>query len=156
MEYSEKDFLQTADPYNKELSVSCRELTREYYLCDYRDEKKKREILEKLLGSIGKNVGVGVPFYCDHGKSIFIGDNVVIGMNCTFVDNREIHIGNQVMIAPNVQIYTSSHPTLPNERLIDDWESKSATFFTTFAKPVTIEDNAWIGGGKTRLSVQAA
>lgn len=147
MEYSEKDFLETGDPKNKELSISCRELTREYYLCDYRDEKKKAEILNKLLGKIGKNVGVGVPFYCDHGKSIFIGDNVVIGLNCTFVDNEEIHIGNNVMIAPNVQIYTSSHPTLPNERLIDNWEGKSPTFFRTFAKPVVIEDNVWIGGG---------
>lgn len=47
MEYSEKDFLETGDPANRELSVSCRELTREYYLCDYRNEKKKREILKK-------------------------------------------------------------------------------------------------------------
>ncbi len=96
---------------------------------------------------MGKNVGVGVPFYCDHGKSIFIGNDVVIGMNCTFVDNEEIRIGNRVMIAPNVQIYTASHPTLPQERLIDNWENKSPTFFRTFAKPVKIEDNAWIGGG---------
>lgn len=51
------------------------------------------------------------------------------------------------MIAPNVQIYTASHPTLPQERLIDNWENKSPTFFRTFAKPVKIEDNAWIGGG---------
>lgn len=147
MKYSREDFLETADPANRELSISCRELTREYYLCDYRDEKKKTAILKKLLGKIGKNVSVGVPFYCDHGKSIFIGDNVVIGLNCTFVDNREIYIGNNVMIAPNVQIYTASHPTLPQERLIDDWQGKAQTFFRTFAKPVTIEDNVWIGGG---------
>ncbi len=41
MEYCEKDFLETGDPANAELSISCRELTREYYLCDYRDEEKK-------------------------------------------------------------------------------------------------------------------
>lgn len=147
MEYCEKDFLETGDPANAELSISCRELTREYYLCDYRDEEKKTLILKKLLGKIGENVGVGVPFYCDHGKSIFIGDNVIIGMNCTFVDNAEIHIGNQVMIAPNVQIYTASHPILPQERLIDNWKEISSTYFRTFAKPVIIEDNVWIGGG---------
>ena len=147
MQYSEKDFLETGDPENKELSISCRELTREYYLCDYRDEKKKRDILERLLGKIGKNVGVGAPFYCDHGKGIFIGDNVIIGMNCTFVDNAEIHIGSGVMIAPNVQIYTASHPILPQERLIENWQESSPTFFRTFAKPVIIEDNVWIGGG---------
>ena len=147
MEYSEKDFLETGDPVNKELSISCRELTREYYLCDYRDTEKKSAILKKLLGKVGKNVGIGVPFYCDHGKSIFIGDDVIVGLNCTFVDNAEIHIGNRVMIAPNVQIYTASHPTLPQERLIDNWEGVSPTYFRTYAKPVIIEDNVWIGGG---------
>ena len=147
MEYSEKDFLETGDSANKELSISCRELTREYYICDYRDTEKKSAILKKLLGKVGKNVGIGVPFYCDHGKSIFIGDDVIVGLNCTFVDNAEIHIGNRVMIAPNVQIYTASHPTLPQERLIDNWEGVSPTYFRTYAKPVTIEDNVWIGGG---------
>lgn len=147
MEYSEKDFLETGDPANKELSISCRELTREYYLCDYRDTEKKSAILKKLLGKVGKNVGIGVLFYCDHGKSIFIGDDVIVGLNCTFVDNAEIHIGNRVMIAPNVQIYTASHPTLPQERLIDNWEGVSPTYFRTYAKPVIIEDNVWIGGG---------
>ena len=147
MEYSEKDFLEIGDSANKELNISCRELTREYYLCDYRDTEKKSAILKKLLGKVGKNVGIGVPFYCDHGKSIFIGDDVIVGLNCTFVDNAEIHIGNRVMIAPNVQIYTASHPTLPQERLIDNWEGVSPTYFRTYAKPVIIEDNVWIGGG---------
>lgn len=68
-------------------------------------------------------------------------------MNCTFVDNAEIHIGNQVMIAPNIQIYTASHPISPQERLIDNWKEISPTYFRTFAKPVIIEDNVWIGGG---------
>lgn len=67
-------------------------------------------------------------------------------MNCTFVDNAKIHIGNQVMIAPNVQIYTASHSILPQERLIDNWKEISSTYFRTFAKPVIIEDNVWIGG----------
>lgn len=151
MEYTKDDFLETGDAENRELSIRCRELTREYYLCDYRDEKKKAEILKELLGRIGKNVSIGNPFYCDHGKSIFIGDNVIVGMNCTFVDNQEIHIGNQVMIAPNVQIYTASHPILPQERLIENWENTSPTYFRTFAKSVTIEDNVWIGGGTVIL-----
>lgn len=68
-------------------------------------------------------------------------------MNYTFVDKAEIHIGNQVMIAPNIQIYIASHPILPQERLIDNWKEISSTYFRTFAKPVIIEDNVWIGGG---------
>lgn len=72
---------------------------------------------------------------------------MIININCTFVDNRPIHTGNQVLIASNVQIYTSGHPVLPDERLVADWKEKGTTFFRTFAKPVTIEDGVWIGGG---------
>ena len=68
-------------------------------------------------------------------------------MNYTFVDKAEIHIVNQVMIAPNIQIYTASHPILPQERLIDNWKEISPTYFRIFAKPVIIEYKVWIGGG---------
>lgn len=73
-------------------------------------------------------------------------------MNYTFVDKAEIHIVNQVMIAPNIQIYTASHPILPQERLIDNWKEISPTYFRTFAKPVIIEYKVWIGGGTIILS----
>jgi len=59
--------------------------------------------------------------------------------------------GNQVLIASNVQIYTSGHPVLPQERLVAGWKEKGTTFFRTFAKPVTIEDGVWIGGGAILL-----
>ena len=68
-------------------------------------------------------------------------------MNCTFVDNNPIRIGDKVMIASNVQIYTASHPILPEERLVPDWKERGTTFFKTYARPVEIKDNAWIGGG---------
>lgn len=56
---------------------------------------------------------IDTPFHCDYGKNIFLGNNVVINMNCTLVDNAPIRIGSQVLIASNVQIYTASHPVLP-------------------------------------------
>ncbi len=45
---------------------------------------------------------------------------MIIGPNCTFIDNEKITIGSSVMIAPNVQIYTSYHPILPEDRYIYD------------------------------------
>ncbi|MEH2942463.1 sugar O-acetyltransferase [Lachnospiraceae bacterium KK002] len=100
---------------------------------------------------MGKNVAIDTPFHCDYGKNIFPGDNVIINMNCTFVDNKPIRIGSQVLIASNVQIYTSSHPVLPAERFHPDWEKTGATFFRTYARPVEIGDNVWIGGGSIIL-----
>jgi maltose O-acetyltransferase len=85
-------------------------------------------------------VAIDTPFHCDYGKNIFLGNDVIINMNCTFVDNKPIRIGNRVLIASNVQIYTSSHPVLPEERLVPDWRKRRTTFFRTFARPVEIKD----------------
>lgn len=52
------------------------------------------------------------------------------------------------MIASNVQIYTATHSVDVNERLVADWNNNSQIpYFRTYALPVKIEDNVWIGGG---------
>ena len=150
-EYKDSDFLETADSDTLKLIARTRELTREYYLSDYEDTEKREAMLRELLGGIGENVEIDTPFHCDHGNNIFIGNNVIIGINCTFVDNAEIRIGNRVLIASNVQFYTSSHPVLPQERLAPDWKEKGTTFFRTYARPIEIKDNVWIGGGSILL-----
>lgn len=147
MYYEEKDFLETADSSTLKLIARARELTREYYFSDYGDTKKRTAILRELLGGLGENVAIDTPFHCDHGKNIYLGNDVIINMNCTFVDDKEIRIGDRVLIASNVQIYTASHPVLPRERLVPDWKGRRTTFFRTYARPVEIKDNVWIGGG---------
>lgn len=152
MYYEESDFLETADDDTLKLIARMRELTREYYLSDYEDTEKRTAILKELLGGMGANVEIDTPFHCDHGNNIFLGNDVIIGINCTFVDNAEIRIGNRVLIASNVQIYTASHPVLPQERLVPDWKEKGTTFFRTYARPIEIKDNVWIGGGSIILA----
>ena len=147
MYYTKEDFLKTDEPETLSVISRARELTRAYYLTDYNDKQKRNQILSELFYSIGENVAIDTPFHCDYGKNIHIGNNVIINMNCTFVDNKEITIGNYVLIASNVQIYTSSHPVLPQERLIFENTKGPESFFKTFALPVEIRDNVWIGGG---------
>lgn len=147
MYYTLEDFLETDNPETLSVISRARELTRAYYLTDYGDELKRNQILSELFGGIGKNVAIDIPFHCDYGKNIFLGDDVIINMNCTFVDNKPIKIGNHVLIASNVQIYTAAHPVLPQERLVSNWKELDTTFFRTYARPVEIEDNVWIGGG---------
>ena len=147
MYYEASDFLETADSDTLKRISHARELTREYYFSDYEDTEKRNAILYELLGEMGENVAIDTPFHCDYGKNIFLGNNVIINMNCTFVDNKPIRIGDRVLIASNVQIYTSSHPVLPQERLVPDWRERRTTFFRTYARPIKIENNVWIGGG---------
>ena len=67
-------------------------------------------------------------------------------MNCTFVDNNIIEIGDNVLIASNVQIYTATHSTKVNERIVQNWE-EGKEICKTYALPVKIENGVWIGGG---------
>ena len=141
--------------YSEELNhlhIQARNLAKEYSLLDYGDSVKKREILEKMLGSIGKNVAIDQKFFCDYGKNVFIGDDVIIGSSCTFVDNEKITIGSSVMIAPNVQIYTAYHPILPEERYIKNRKEDDPIYFNTCADSVEIKDGVWIGGGVVILA----
>lgn len=147
MYYEASDFLETADSDTLEQIARTRDLTREYYFSDYRESEKRYALLRQLLGGIGENVAIDTPFHCDYGKNIFLGNNVIINMNCTFVDNQPIRIGDNVLIASNVQLYTSSHPVLPEERLVPDWKERQTTFFRTYARPIEIKNNVWIGGG---------
>lgn len=151
MYYEESDFLESADSGTLELIARARRLTREYYLSDYEDTERRNAILRELLGGLGENVAIDTPFHCDHGKNIFLGNDVIININCTFVDNREIRIGNRVLIASNVQFYTSAHPVLPQERLVPGWKEQHTTFFRTYARPIEVKDNVWIGGGSIIL-----
>lgn len=125
-----------------------KELVMAYNELPYMEKTKKQEILSKLLGKTGTNVSVAAPFLCDYGCNIFIGNNVSINMNCTFIDCNKINIGNNVMIASNVQIYTATHPVELEERLTPDWSPHSGKHFCqTYALPVTIQDGCWLGGG---------
>ena len=110
------------------------------------DSATRDALLRQMLGSIGKYSSIDINFHCECGKHIFIGDKVIINMNCTFVDNNIIEIGDNVLIASNVQIYTATHSTKLQERVVADWEAGEG-ICKTYALPVRINDGAWIGGG---------
>lgn len=131
-----------------EFKRKARELTAKYNALQYEDKPSKMLILKKLFGGVGENVSVGSPFSCDYGRNIFINDNVSIGMNCTFQDCNKIEIGRNVLIAPNVQLYTATHPINLNERLTANWTKDSEEYFCqTYAKAIKINEGCWIGGG---------
>ena len=125
-----------------------RELLQQYHALAYEQKAEKTEILKALLGKIGTNVSVGTPFICDYGRNIYLGNNVSINMNCTFVDCNTITIGDNVLIASNVQLYTAAHPVELEERLIPDWKPETGEYFCrTYARPIWIGNGCWLGGG---------
>lgn len=142
------EFFDGTDREIQEMTIRTKRLLVEFNSADYADAEKKRRILGEIFGSAGKNLCVDIDFHCEYGRNIHVGDNVIINMNCTFVDNNRIDIGNNVLIASNVQLYTATHPTRYAERIVQDWDENYGTSYCrTYALPIKIEDNVWLGGG---------
>ncbi|SEA08781.1 sugar O-acetyltransferase [Psychroflexus halocasei] len=121
-----------------------RRLLKEYNQLDSKLLQERNEILNKLLAQNSSGVWIEAPFYCEYGENISIGENTFINSNCIFSDNNKISIGKNVLIAPHVQIYTAQHPLNAERRIIKD---HMQTKYITSAKPVSIGDHVWIGGG---------
>ena len=97
--------------------------------------------LKDILGKIGEGSQILPPFRCNYGKHIEIGQKSFINFNVSMIDVGKIIIGDHVLIGPNTGIYTAIHPIDPEIR------SKGVQK----ARPIIIEDKAWIGGSVTIL-----
>jgi maltose O-acetyltransferase len=107
-------------------------------LNDSREDKpeERLRIQEELLPSSGKGLWLQPPFFCDYGYNIITGEKVFFNFNCILLDVAPITIGSRVLFGPNVQVYTATHPV--------DYRERASGL--EFAKPITIGDDAWIGG----------
>ena len=103
--------------------------------------EKRKQIISELFGSAGKNCHVESSFKCDYGFNIHVGDNFYMNYDCVILDVAEVRIGKNCLVAPQVGIYTATHPLCAEQRAAG-MES---------AAPVTIGDNCWIGGNATIL-----
>lgn len=100
-----------------------------------RDQAKA--VLAELLGSVGEDVEIRPPLYVDYGSNITVGARTFVNYHLTALDVAAITIGEDCQIGPNVQLLTPTHPVEPQPRR-DKLEA---------ARPITIGDNVWIGGG---------
>jgi maltose O-acetyltransferase len=113
------------------------QLAARYQAAYIEDADGARPILSDLLASVGEGVDVRPPLYVDYGSNIAIGARTFINYNLTALDVAQINIGEDCQIGPNVQLLTPTHPVEPGPRR-DKLEA---------ARPITIGDNVWLGGG---------
>lgn len=123
-----------------EMRMKARDLLFEYNRLNYRDLENRKRILKELLGQVGENYLIELPFHTDYGFNVKLGDNFFANNNLTLLDPAPIEIGNDVLIASNVGIYTAGHALDPELRLRTGAE---------YAIPVKIGNNVWIGAGVT-------
>ncbi|RKN39887.1 sugar O-acetyltransferase [Micromonospora endolithica] len=98
--------------------------------------------LRELLGELGEDTAIRPPFYCDYGHHIRIGPRSFVNFHAVFLDVAPITIGADTQIGPNVQLLTPTHPVEAEPRRAK-WEA---------ARPITIGDNVWLGGGAIVLA----
>ncbi len=95
------------------------------------------QLLKETFGRTGKKIYMEPVINFDYGYNIFVGENFYANFNCTFLDVSTIEIGDNCMFAPNVQLYTATHPLHPVKR----------NSGLEYAKPIKIGNNVWLGGG---------
>ncbi|MFH0521391.1 sugar O-acetyltransferase [Streptomyces sp. M41] len=101
------------------------------------DAEGARSVLAELLGHLGEEAYVRPPLYVDYGSNISIGARTFVNYNLTALDVAAITIGEDCQIGPGVQLLTPTHPLEPQPRR-DKLEA---------ARPISIGDNVWLGGG---------
>ncbi|MBB5953898.1 maltose O-acetyltransferase [Saccharothrix tamanrassetensis] len=102
------------------------------------DDAERHRLLSGLFGGFGPGARVLPRFQCSYGFLTTIGANSFVNTDAIFMDDAAITIGDDVRIGPRAQLLTALHPVEDHERRRAGWER---------AAPITIGDNAWLGGG---------
>jgi len=116
--------------------VAAKKLFRAYNLTSDEELEKRREIMEELFESVGKNVWIEPDFRCEFGKNITIGDNVYINFGCIILDCAKVSIGENALFGPNIGIYPLNHAIDAEERVNGG----------CIGIPVSIGKRVWLGG----------
>lgn len=119
----------------------CQELLYEYNHTRPSETQRRTQLLEELLGDVGRDTWIEPPFHLAYGSRTHIGDFFYANFNLVIVDDIDVFIGDHVMIAPNVTISVTGHPVHPTLRQDG----------SQFSLPVHIGNDVWIGSGAVIL-----
>jgi len=131
------DFYLADDPELEALMQRAAVLSERYRSAFAEDYAAARGHLGELLGEVGEDVFIRPPLYVDYGSNIRIGARSFANFGLVALDVAAITIGEDCQIGPNVQLLTPTHPLEAGPRR-DKLEA---------AKPITLGDNVWLGGG---------
>lgn len=103
---------------------------------DTTDHKGIEKLLRTFFGSVGKNCNLNLPFICEYGYNISVGDDFYSNFDLVILDGAPVKIGDRVQIAPGVHIYTAGHPV----------HSATRATGVEYCKSVCIGNDVWLGG----------
>ena len=103
--------------------------------------QRRRDFLRTFVAKLDEGAMINSPFYMEFANHLEIGVNSFINYDCIMLNNAMIKLGDNVLVGPKVSFYTAIHPIDAKQR--EQW--------LVYAKPITVEDNVWIGGSATIL-----
>ncbi len=112
-----------------------RALTARYNATTQDAQGERRELLEELFASVGQEVWIEPPFYCDYGWNIELDDRVFLNFNCVVLDVTPVRVGAGTLVGPAVQLCAATHPLDPRER----------EQMLEYGASITVGRNVWIG-----------
>ena len=115
----------------------CNDLCHEFNQIKPSDREAQGEILKQILGTMGEQVTVNTPFWCDYGYNTSVGNYFFANHNCQILDGGKVTFGDHVFIAPNCLFTTAEH-ALDAEQRNEGLE---------VALPIAVGNNVWIGAG---------
>ena len=104
-----------------------------------RPAAEREELLRALVGHAGPGAMFEPDLRVEFGDNVSVGAAFYAGYDCILLDGAPITIGDHVRFGPRVAVYTTAHALDPEERAAG----------ACTARPVTIEDQVWVGGGVT-------
>ena len=122
-----------------ELRLRARLATEKLNQTSAANPEQRTKIIKSLFGSTGECIHIESAFNCDYGENIHVGEKFYANYGCVILDVAEVRIGDNCFIAPQVGIYTATHPIDPVERANG----------LEYAKAIKIGNNCWIGGHAT-------
>lgn len=105
------------------------------------DNGERMAAYKRLMPDVGEGFFVEAEFMFDYGWNIHIGDHFYGNYDMTLLDTCPITIGSHCYFGPNIGLYTPVHPLNAMARKAD----------VEMGAPITIGDNAWLGGRVTIL-----
>jgi len=84
---------------------------------------------------------VEAPIKVDYGIHFQVGPGTFLNSGLLVLDTCQVTIGARVLLGPNVSLFSATHPLDPAIR--------KGLVGPEAGKPITIEDDCWIGGNVT-------
>mgnify|MGYP001333730460 FL=1 len=103
--------------------------------------QRRRDFLRTFVAKLDEGAMINSPFYMEFANHLEMGVNSFINYDCIMLNNAMVKLGDNVLVGPKVSFYTAMHPIDAKQR--EQW--------LVYAKPITVEDNVWIGGSATIL-----